>query len=394
MIAIPRSHGRDLSAVVRKLGNSRAKSSPPVELVAGRNGLTIHAATEEVAVRHHTPGRRSEKRLMVPLEAFGVCAGRDEAPVTFRSGRQGRLEVEWKEQGTLKSRSYPMPVKTAKALSPPIPPARFTPGQSGLLEAFIAAGTAAAKEISTRYVLNRIQLRGGRGEMIASDSKQLLLQGGFTFPWSGDVLVPASEVFTALAALKLSDASIARTASHVWIAAGPWSVALAIDATGKFPDVGTLLARTKTSRSELILDSDDRARLLREVPTLPGRQDEQKPVTLDLAGPILRAKGEGDTNAVEIALSKSQVRGKRSCVACARTYLLAAMKLGFDRISIGSDNHPVVCRDATRTYLFMPLSGNEIVPAASRPGSKRMTKSPPVTHLPKSAPAPKPVSLP
>jgi hypothetical protein len=171
-------------------------------------------------------------------------------------------------------------------------------------------------------------------------------------------------------------------------------VALAIDAAGKFPDVGTLLARTKTSRSELILDSDDRARLLREVPTLPGWSDEQKPVTLDLAGPVLRAKGEAAARAAEIALSRSQVRGKRVCVACDRTYLLAAMKLGFDRVSIGSDNHPVVCRDATRTYLFMPLSGNEIVPAASRPGSKRMTKSPPVTHLPKSAPAPKPVSLP
>jgi len=53
-----------------------------------------------------------------------------------------------------------------------------------------AAGSVAARDVTTRFVLNRIQLRGGRsGAVIASDSKQLLVQTGFAFPWSDHVLV-------------------------------------------------------------------------------------------------------------------------------------------------------------------------------------------------------------
>lgn len=259
-----------------------------------------------------------------------------------------------------------MPVRTVPF---PTPPARFTPCPPGLLKALDAAGSVTAKDEVSRFVLKRIQLRGGRDTIVASDSKQLLVQTGFPFPWTGDVLVPRCEVFAELAA-KSTALSVARTATHVWIAAGPWSVALTIDGAGKFPDVDTLLTRVKKPTGELIFDPVAQSMLIRELPKLPGRNEEGRPVTLDLAGPVVRAKGERDANAITIPLPQACVQGKSIRVACDRTYLLTALKLGLNRMAATSDDQPLVWRDATRTYLFLPLGADAVVPSG-RPTQSR-----------------------
>jgi hypothetical protein len=56
------------------------------------------------------------------------------------------------------------------------------------------ASSSAARE-SVRYAVSNIQLRGRPGEIIATDGRQLLLQSGFKFPFTDDVLVPSSTVF-------------------------------------------------------------------------------------------------------------------------------------------------------------------------------------------------------
>ena len=59
-----------------------------------------------------------------------------------------------------------------------------------------AAMSVMAKE-SSRLALTRIQLRGSSGEVVSTDSRHMLLQTGFSFPWSGDVLVHVSGVLGA-----------------------------------------------------------------------------------------------------------------------------------------------------------------------------------------------------
>ena len=50
--------------------------TPAIEMIAGRGGLTVHVVGKEGAVRHHTPGRRPEERLLLPVEALAGCDGR------------------------------------------------------------------------------------------------------------------------------------------------------------------------------------------------------------------------------------------------------------------------------------------------------------------------------
>src|SRR5262249_35807299 len=88
----------------------------------------------------------------------------------------------------------------------------------------------------------RIELRGS-GVVAATDGKQVLLQTGFNFPWTEDVLVPRTEVFDC-ADFHQQEGFIGRTHRHVVIQVGGWTVALPIDRTGRFPRVEAALPPT------------------------------------------------------------------------------------------------------------------------------------------------------
>jgi hypothetical protein len=352
MITLPSAVCRELSEVFRRLGRGRVQTEVVLEWTAGRDGLTLQAVGPEVAIRHRTPGRRPEARGTGSLDSLAIPIGSTESNVNL--GPDPRCS------------SKPFPVE----------PKRFTPVAPGLWAALAAASGVTARDDSTRFVLNRIQLRGGRQAIVASDSKQLLVQSGFVFPWSDDVLVPSSDIFAALAGRTPPETAVARTPGHVWIRSGPWTVALTIDSDGRFPDVDPLLVRAEKPGSELILAEADRVRLVREIPRLPGDRAETRSVTIDLTGPAVRA-GELGASSASIGMTQSRVQGRRTAVACDRTYLLAALKLGFTRMSVSTADQPLVWRDERRTYLFLPLAGCE--PSRTKPAPSKS----PVGHVPK-----------
>ena len=61
---------------------------------------------------------------------------------------------------------------------------------------------------------------------------------------------------------------------------------------------------------------------------------------------------------------RSRVAGTPVRAACDRGYLVTALKLGLARIAVAGADRPIVCRDGSRTYLFMPRSEDAIVPRA------------------------------
>ena len=70
----------------------------------------------------------------------------------------------------------------------------FTENRPGLLEALSAASDTCDPD-STRYALGHLQLRGEQGTIVATDGRQLLVENGWQFPWTGDLLVPRSKIF-------------------------------------------------------------------------------------------------------------------------------------------------------------------------------------------------------
>src|SRR5581483_9843891 len=111
-----------------------------------------------------------------------------------------------------------------------------------LLGALDEAVATAAND-PARYATHRLLLRGQSGEVAATDSRQLLLHGGFTFGWAEDLLVPAVPVFGGRELGPDAPVGVGRTAEHVAVRAGPWTFVLRIDADGRFPAVDAVVPR-------------------------------------------------------------------------------------------------------------------------------------------------------
>jgi hypothetical protein len=139
---------------------------------------------------------------------------------------------------------------------------------------------------------------------------------------------------------------------------GPWLFHLEIDANGHFPNADTVVPRIDTLASRLHLSQDDARFLLHVLPRLPGDKEHLAPVTLDLGKQVvLRARGDNAPQVSEVILSGSSCQGPPVRVACNRHFLRRVVQLGFRELLLRNATTPLLCRDETRTYLFMPLEG-------------------------------------
>ena len=211
--------------------------------------------------------------------------------------------------------------------------------------------------------MNQIQLRGKAGQIVATDGKQLLLQGGFQFPWDDNILVPRLPTLDLVGLGVTGPIGLARTERSLILRVGDWTFWLVIDTTSRFPTVEDAIPRT-TRASRLRLDPDDAEVLRATLPRLPGRDEDFSPVTLELARtPVTRARSEKGGPATELVLTRSQVIGPEMRVVMDRRYLLRALQLGFTEIQVVRPEVPLVCRDDRRSYVWMPLDAKTAVEA-------------------------------
>ena len=129
----------------------------------------------------------------MPLDALADFEGKDDSPVVLEAAAPGRTVARWDDRGIPRSKEYPVP--DPAGLPPfPGPPAVFETCPADLLDA-LAEAALTTDEGSTRYALDCVQLKGDTGEVVATDGRQILIQGGFRFPWDGDLLVRRTPLF-------------------------------------------------------------------------------------------------------------------------------------------------------------------------------------------------------
>jgi hypothetical protein len=166
---------------------------------------------------------------------------------------------------------------------------------------------------------------------------------------------------------------------------GPWTFALFADPAARFPAYETILPRASSRVSTLRLGSEDVGLLMEELPKLAA--DRERPITLEL-GPdvVVRAQPFGK-EPTELKLTGSRWSGPLLRVVIGPRYLLTALQLGFTDIEIRSATQPLCCRDATKTYLWMPLGD----PPAPSPTPATPTAPATVENTRPSVPSPDPV---
>jgi hypothetical protein len=313
------------------------------------------AQQQECVIAYQQPGKRASETLFLPADVLADIEGKD-GSVSLETTEEGKGESRWDDAGIPRSRSF----NTAKPGMPPellAMPVHFEPIEPGFRQALAEATRTTARD-RVHYALTRIQLRGRRGQLVATDGRQLLVQGGFSLPWPEDVLIPALPLFIGRDLPTEELLAIGRTDKHVSLRSGPWTFHLEIDTTGRFPNAESVIPNTDTMVSRLHLSEDGARFLVHVLPRLPGNKDGSSPLTLDLGQQVLlRARAERSPQISEVLLSGSSCDGPAVRIACNRRFLWRVVQLGFRDISVRNATTPLVCRDETRTYLFMPLEG-------------------------------------
>ena len=366
MIELPILLVRQYRAVVRKsvLAADPRGPCPVVVCSAGRRGLTLSCRQGNIGVRHRTPGSFSAGTVALPYSTLAELEAQGEMVELEQTGPfKGR--ASW--QGSEGPRSLDFDTADPASLPPAPEPARNAVAlEPGFLSALDDAARTASRD-AERYATNLVQLRGRDGTLVATDGRQLLLQGGFRFPWKDDQYLPALPVFGSRELPRDASVDLGLAKDRITLGVGPWLFDFGVRHQVRFPDVDRVVPGDGTAPSRLRLDAEDIEALTRNLPGLPGRDDPRRPVTLDLGKAVVIRSGSEKGGATSVALPHARWEGPGLRVVVDRRYLLRALGLGFTEILIADARTPLLCKDARRTYLWMPLAEDESAPAAPAP---------------------------
>jgi hypothetical protein len=374
MITLTRSQVRRLRVAFRRaaLGITHRGIVCPLVLRAEGGQLRAQYRYADLAVGSVEPGSdRTDDSLALPLDALADFEGAADTRVVLESPAPDRTVVRWEDRGIPQSREYSLATPLDRLEPMPAPPATWTSNPGELLDALAEAAETTTPD-SARYALDMVQLQGGRGQLVATDGRQLLVRSGYTFPWAEDILIKGRPIFACRALPRDRPVEVGRTDTQVFFRIGPWTISCAIQCDVRFPAVERVIPSASEVGTRLRLDPADARFLESALGRLPGGGEVNSPVTVDLNGAVtVRASAPDQPDQLtEIVLNRSSYTGSPLCVCTNRALLGRALRLGHTEIGFTDAESPFVCREAGRVYAVQPLSGG----SAPGPGAQ-------VTHI-------------
>jgi len=398
MIHISRNLARQLRALFRraKLHKTYGGFGPHVHLTATTDGLRIHSQNFDLGITHLASAPGSDGELWLPIFALDDFHGKDDSRVSLAPAGKHRVTAQWTDRGIPHAKDYEItPPKTVP--EPSAAPTTWSPLTAEQWHR-LGEATQAADESSSRYALGCLQLQGQLGQVAATDGRQVVIQAGYQFGFTDDVLIQASNILGSREVVGEAPIQIGRTDDWIVFTLGPWSLSFRIQKEGRFPNLETALPRSEAIQSRIILDDRDADFLLGTLPTLPGADGTNNPVTLDVRNGIcVRGRAMDSQRITELALSHSRLDGTPVAINTNREYLLRAVQLGYREIGIATPDTPAVCVNESGTYGWAVLSSEGVIkPSESALRVDSATVGPTATFQPKprTIPAmkPKPVN--
>jgi hypothetical protein len=191
---------------------------------------------------------------------------------------------------------------------------------------------------------------------VATDSHQLLVEGGFQFPWDDNVLIPGSKLLTHREFRTDEDVGVGRAEDVVVLNVGPWTAWMSIEKERRFPEIDQVIPNVNAAIATVSIPKNDGDFLARVVKQLPANDEQHSPVTVDLNGSIaVRARTYGSSTPTELVLTRSSRTGAPVRFCTNRKLLARAMQLGFDGMHVFGPDSPVLCVQGERKYVWMLL---------------------------------------
>jgi hypothetical protein len=198
-----------------------------------------------------------------------------------------------------------------------------------------------------------LQLRGEDGQVVGTDGRQVLFWSGFRFPFSDNLLVPAIPVFGGRELAVETEVKIGRTAKHVLVAVGPWTVWLPIDKAAQFPEAASIIPKG-TRLAKMSIEASDVADVLRALKTAPNPDSDRLAVKLEF-GQHPRIGVLASSGQMEVELPHSSGSGPKSWVTMDGRYLERALALGLGEIRVAPSQEAIHFCDDRRSYLVARL---------------------------------------
>lgn len=363
MILMTRVTARDFRAAFSRCLSGRPRGpAPPIVIRFAGGTRTIACTTGDGVVLTHTaPADERDDLLVLPADFLGEVEGGTDEGVKLDRSSKLRGVLHW-HTGS-KPRTLPVELLLpGKHHELPTPPA-LTPVPARVLDALHECGRTAARE-SGRYALSKVQVRGTAGRVVGTDGKAAVLYGGFTLPFAGAVLVPAVPVF-GLKFVSRGEVRVGRTSTQLVIAAGAWTVWLPADTTGRYPDVAAVVPRSPPTT--VTIDERDAAAVLKVLSGLPGKDDENRPVTLDANGTLtVRGRDADSGETREVALPGSSVVGPAVRTALDRRVFARLLSLGCRTLKLTPDK-PAVAEGDGIVFVAAGLDPALVAPPAEGP---------------------------
>ncbi|MCE9553849.1 MAG: hypothetical protein K8T91_10815 [Planctomycetes bacterium] len=356
MITITRSTARLVRAVFRRALGFTARGRGSILLVeAGPEGLAFKSRNFNVAAEYRIAGECAAETLTMPFELLQDCEGSKDQPVELKLCGKSVIDAQWSDGAIPQVKQYDAH-KSADLLKDfPTIPEILTENPHGLLSALKDAAET-ADQTAVRYATNMIQLRGSSGSLGATDGHHLLVQRGFTFPWTDDLLIPASKMFGAQELSGDEPIFVGRSDNWITLRTGPWTFHFSIGKEGRFPKLDDNIRPTEVVPTRLQLSADDAVFLEPALGLLPCHDENHFPVTLELNGQILvRAKALDQSRVTELSLNGSTCIGDATVLNTNRKYLARAIRMGFREVLVYDNNKPVQCQDEHRSYVWALL---------------------------------------
>jgi hypothetical protein len=367
MINLTRSQVRRLRSAFRRSALGIAHRGIVPELVLRAEGGQVRAQHRycDLGVEYvEAGGSQPESSLAIPLDALADFEGAAETPVVLESAAPDRTVIRWQDRGIPQSREYSLITPVDRIEPMPGLPAAWTSNPGELLDALAEAAETGTSD-STRYALDMIQLQGRRGQLVATDGRQLLVRSGFRFPWADDLLIQGRPIFSCRAIPRDQPIEVGRTDSHIFFRAGAWTVSCVIQRDSRFPAVERAIPADAEVETRLRLDPDDARFIASALGRLPGGEEVNSPVTLDLNGEVAvrAAAADQPKQVTELVLNRSSYAGPPLCISANRALLERALRLGCRELGFTGTDSAFVCRGVDRIFAIQPLSGGSPPPA-------------------------------
>jgi hypothetical protein len=363
MITIDATSLHRLQRVLRRTVCRTARNRLLVSLAAEGGRLCVVLQVPGMQIRFEEAGQFGRGQCSLPLEALLKIPMSDAGGAELEATDEG-VTLRWSDGGVPRATN----VEAAPSSEQPqtlAEPTSWMTANAELRTVLSAAHPVRSPE-TVRFATDRICLRGARGQIAATDGRQLLVWDGFSFPWSDDLLIAPFAMLDADELKAAADWRIGKAEGHVVLQTGSWTFRAEILKDGRFPNIDQVMPHRSASDRRLTLSRQDAAFLKKTLPRLPGKDADYRPVTIELNGHVgvLAREAEGGPT-TELELSSSRYDGAPLRFVCDREHLQRAVSLGLTELRIADVNKPVLMLDERRQFLFVPLGSTSLTSEAA-----------------------------